>query len=1128
MSIDSLNIQITADATKASNAIDGLVRRLDLLTKELGKVNGNKLTNFSTSMDTIAGAMNKFSSIKLPDFNRVVKGINKFATIDTSKLAQVGADLTPLANSISAFSSINFDNRNLQGFINSLNRLASANVGSLASADFNALGQSLNQLATSLSNAPKIQQSVIQMTSAIANLSKSGANIPTVVNSLPTLSTALNQFMIAMSSAPAMTSGTITFTTAIAQLASAGNRAAASATGLLTLGANLRTVIESLAGVPAVNSSVIQLASALAQLSRTGTGASGALKTLSSRFKSYSLSALTASKHTNTLANSFGRLYARVWSLVRIFRLFKKTIDISAQMTEVQNLIDVTFKDAAYKVEKLADVSIEKFGMSELTLKQTAGMFQALGSNAGIEASAIAKANKYLSEHTNGYVEMSDSIADVSLNLTKLTADMESLYGEALGLDFDDIAQDLQSIYTGTTKPLRQYGLDLTEANLKAWALSEGLNSNIKKMTQAEKAMLRYQYVLSHTTAAHGDFERTSQSWSNQIRILKQNFEQLGSVIGRTAIAALKPLVQALNSAMKHIIAFAETISNALGQIFGWEFEKSGGGSGLGNEADNADDLADGLADATENAKKLKQQLAGFDELEIIQSKDEDASGGGVSGGAVSPPDMGGWTEQESIVDSFTSKLDSLYKLGKHIGDTLTKSLNSIDWDSVYQGARNFGTGLAQFLNGLISPDLFGAVGRTIAGALNTITYASLSFGEEFDWHNLGESLAAGINNFFETFDATAAAENINVWIKGALETVTTLLDETDFELIGNKIGEFLSELDFGEILGDIAGLVWEALQGGFNLIEGIFEEAPLEASLISAFAICKFTGLGDKVGGLIGNAVFDKLKNPQTWVGLGAAVIAGVAGFNIGQALWEAISGDKIEETWDEQFERIFESFTDGTYKDAMTLWGEDVYNAFVQIGIDQEEWAIDTFNTVSGIISDWWNNDVSPVLNEVWEGFKGVFEDIKEFVSGVISSLSEAIDKLFNKATSKSSGLTGGLGDAVGGIIGNNSRVAIPQFAVGGFPKEDGLFMANRNELVGKFSNGRTAVANNEQITTGIANAVYPAVYNAVSEAMRNNPNGGSPEIRVFVGDRELTDIAIQGINDIFRRTGRTPLMI
>ena len=52
----------------------------------------------------------------------------------------------------------------------------------------------------------------------------------------------------------------------------------------------------------------------------------------------------------------------------------------------------------------------------------------------------------------------------------------------------------------------------------------------------------------------------------------------------------------------------------------------------------------------------------------------------------------------------------------------------------------------------------------------------------------------------------------------------------------------------------------------------------------------------------------------------------------------------------------------------------------------------------------------------------------------------------------------------------------MSIPRFQTGGFP-EDGLFMANHNELVGRFSNGKTAVANNEQIVEGITGGVYAA---------------------------------------------------
>ena len=50
------------------------------------------------------------------------------------------------------------------------------------------------------------------------------------------------------------------------------------------------------------------------------------------------------------------------------------------------------------------------------------------------------------------------------------------------------------------------------------------------------------------------------------------------------------------------------------------------------------------------------------------------------------------------------------------------------------------------------------------------------------------------------------------------------------------------------------------------------------------------------------------------------------------------------------------------------------------------------------------------------------------------------------------------------------------------------------NRGEIAGKFSNGKSVVANNEQITEGIARGVAPAVYDAVSAAIRNNQSSGN----------------------------------
>ena len=183
-----------------------------------------------------------------------------------------------------------------------------------------------------------------------------------------------------------------------------------------------------------------------------------------------------------------------------------------------------------------------------------------------------------------------------------------------------DVARNLQAIFTGETEPLRKYGLDLTQATLKEWALKQGLDADITSMTQAQKAMLRYQYVMQNTAAAQGDFARTADTWHNQITVLTQSFQQLASIIGGALINAFKPFVRTLNQVMQYVIAFAETVTNALGSIFGWQYEVSAGGVAE-DWADGMEDFSDATGDAAKNAKKLKNNLLGIDELNIISDR---------------------------------------------------------------------------------------------------------------------------------------------------------------------------------------------------------------------------------------------------------------------------------------------------------------------------------------------------------------------------------------------------------------------------------------------------------------------------------------------------------------------------
>lgn len=91
----------------------------------------------------------------------------------------------------------------------------------------------------------------------------------------------------------------------------------------------------------------------------------------------------------------------------------------------------------------------------------------------------------------------------------------------------------------------------MSVANLEAYALSKGITKSYNAMSQAEQVLLRYNYLLSVTTDAQGDFARTSGSFANQIRILQLNFDQLKIAMGNAII----PIAQAVLPGINAIIA---------------------------------------------------------------------------------------------------------------------------------------------------------------------------------------------------------------------------------------------------------------------------------------------------------------------------------------------------------------------------------------------------------------------------------------------------------------------------------------------------------------------------------------------------------------------------------------------
>jgi len=192
-------------------------------------------------------------------------------------------------------------------------------------------------------------------------------------------------------------------------------------------------------------------------------------------------------------------------------------------------------------------------------------------------------------------------------------------------LDNDAAFQKIMSGMSGMTTPLKELGINMNVANLEAYALSQGIQKSWQQMNQAEQTMLRYNYLLSVTSDAQGDFARNSHTWANQTKILKQQFEILKGTIGAGFINALMPVVKLLNALIKRIQVAAEYFKAFTRLIFGDAEASSQGGVALENMADNLGDVEDGFGDVGKAAKKaaqdVKKSLAPFDQLNILTDK---------------------------------------------------------------------------------------------------------------------------------------------------------------------------------------------------------------------------------------------------------------------------------------------------------------------------------------------------------------------------------------------------------------------------------------------------------------------------------------------------------------------------
>ena len=246
-------------------------------------------------------------------------------------------------------------------------------------------------------------------------------------------------------------------------------------------------------------------------------------------------------QNNKKVEDSFSKLAKAIpWAAIikGLTDISKAAISAAYDLAEVQNVVDVAFGSSAGKIDNWAKSMKDSFGLSEKSAKEFASTFKTIGDSMGLSNTASSQ---------------------MATNLTELAADMASFYNA----DADTTSNALQAIYTGNAQALKQYGIVLSETTLEEFAAANGLKQKYSEMTQAEKVLLRYQYVMKATKNAQGDFARTADSVANQLKLLKENGNELLQQFGNK----LEPSVKNLLAAANEMVPVANELIDAVGEV---------------------------------------------------------------------------------------------------------------------------------------------------------------------------------------------------------------------------------------------------------------------------------------------------------------------------------------------------------------------------------------------------------------------------------------------------------------------------------------------------------------------------------------------------------------------------------
>ena len=699
------------------------------------------------------------------------------------------------------------------------------------------------------------------------------------------------------------------------------------------------------------------------------------------------------------LAKKAGIALAAAFSVKKLVEFGAQCIELGSDLQEVQNVVDVTFPRMGSQVDAFAKEAAASFGLSETMAKRFTGTFGAMAKAFGFSEKAAY---------------------EMSTTLTGLAGDVASFYN----ISQDEAYTKLKSVFSGETETLKDLGVVMTQNALDAYALANGYGKTTQAMSEMEKVALRYQFVQDQLSASSGDFIRTSDSWANQVRILKLQFDSLKATIGQGLINVLTPVIKVINTIIGKLMSLANAFRSFTELITG---KKSSGGSasvaaaGMDNVAASADNAGAAMGGAGSAAKKAAKDIAtattGIDELNILNpdSGSEGSGSGGSGGYAADEFDMGELSTDQ--LDEADNRLQGLIDRLKELRDLFVDGFKAGLGDVTLEPLKEAIEGIKASLKEIFTdPGVVEAFNRwldTLAYSLGQIAGSMASIGI-----TMATNLLGGLNRYLDQNKDLIKQRIIN-WFDITGEIATSVGNFAQafaniFSVFGGENGQRVTAALIGIFANAFMGVNEVCLKLSRDLIDVItrpfIDNQDAFKTAIDGFlgflasALETVKGVVDETMANLGEMydahvkpMFDALASGlssivsvllTTYQGYIQPILDELAG------KLSSFAGQYLQPLIDKGLELI------GKVADAVTLLWVNILQPFI-------EWFISTIIPA-----------ITPVLQGVIDSFLLLGEVISGVFSGIITWLTGIIDFLVGVFTGEWSLAWTGIQEILSGI--------------------------------------------------------------------------------------------------------------